>query len=67
MRGRPTRFEAWPARTPDYLDFFTRSAVKYNLNIVGGSQFTLREGRLFNVALPVPARRDHRGAGRSST
>lgn len=37
-------------RTPDYLDFFTRSAVKYNVNIVGGSQFTLHDDRLFNVA-----------------
>src|SRR5690606_31827 len=38
------------ARTADYLDFFTRSAVKYNVNIVGGSQFTLQDDRLFNIA-----------------
>jgi predicted amidohydrolase/ribosomal protein S18 acetylase RimI-like enzyme len=37
-------------RTPDYLDFFTRSAVKYNVNVIGGSQFTLHGDRLFNVA-----------------
>ncbi|MFO8174656.1 MAG: carbon-nitrogen hydrolase family protein, partial [Longimicrobiales bacterium] len=37
-------------RTPDYLDFFTRSAVKYNVNVIGGSQFTLEGDRLFNVA-----------------
>ena len=37
-------------RTPDYLDFFTRAAVKYNINVVGGSQFTLEGDRLFNVA-----------------
>ncbi|MGD8278410.1 MAG: GNAT family N-acetyltransferase [Gemmatimonadota bacterium] len=37
-------------RTPDYLDFFTRSAVKYNVNVIGGSQFTAEGDRLFNVA-----------------
>jgi predicted amidohydrolase/ribosomal protein S18 acetylase RimI-like enzyme len=37
-------------RTPEYLDFFTRAAVKYNTNILGGSQFTLEGDRLFNVA-----------------
>jgi len=37
-------------RTADYLDFFTRSAVKYNVNVVGGSQFTRDGDRLFNVA-----------------
>ncbi len=37
-------------RTPAYLDFFTRSAVKYNINVIGGSQFTLEGDRLFNVA-----------------
>ncbi len=37
-------------RTPDYLDFFARSAVKYNVNVIGGSQFTLEGDRLFNVA-----------------
>lgn len=37
-------------RTPDYLEFFTRAAVKYNVNVIGGSQFTLEEDRLYNVA-----------------
>lgn len=37
-------------RTPEYLDFFARSAVKYNVNVIGGSQFTLEGDRLFNVA-----------------
>jgi predicted amidohydrolase/ribosomal protein S18 acetylase RimI-like enzyme len=36
--------------TPRYLDFFSRTAVEYNVNIVGGSQFTLVEDRLYNVA-----------------
>ncbi len=37
-------------RTADYLDFFTRSAVKYNINVIGGSQFALEGDRLYNVA-----------------
>ncbi len=37
-------------RTPDYLDFFIHSAVKYNVNVIGGSQFTLEGDRLYNVA-----------------
>lgn len=36
--------------TPRYLEFFSRTAVKYNVNIVGGSQFTVDDGRLYNVA-----------------
>jgi len=49
--GRPADAVRGVARrTPDYLDFFTRAAVKYNVNIVGGSQFTLQEDRLYNVA-----------------
>lgn len=38
------------ARTPQYLDFFAGVAVKHNVNILGGSQFTLEEDRLRNVA-----------------
>lgn len=38
------------ARTPQYLDFFSRVAVKHNVNIVGGSQFTLEGEHLYNVA-----------------
>ncbi|MDZ7779864.1 MAG: bifunctional GNAT family N-acetyltransferase/carbon-nitrogen hydrolase family protein [Gemmatimonadota bacterium] len=37
-------------RTPDYLEFFTRAAVKYNVNIIGGSQFTLQGDHLYNIA-----------------
>jgi predicted amidohydrolase/ribosomal protein S18 acetylase RimI-like enzyme len=36
--------------TPQYLEFFTEMAVKYNLNIVGGSQFVLENDTLFNVS-----------------
>ncbi len=39
------------ALTPRYLDFFSRAAVKHNVNIVGGSQFTLEGAdRLLSVA-----------------
>lgn len=34
--------------TPQYLDAFTHMAVKYNVNIIGGSQFTLEGDDLFN-------------------
>jgi len=36
--------------TPKYLDFFSRAAVAHNVNIVGGSQFTKIDDRLYNVA-----------------
>ena len=37
--------------TPRYLEFFSGAAVKHNVNIVGGTQFTLdAEDRLLNVA-----------------
>jgi predicted amidohydrolase/ribosomal protein S18 acetylase RimI-like enzyme len=37
--------------TPRYLDFFSGAAVKYNVNIIGGSQFTIDEDdRLRSVA-----------------
>jgi predicted amidohydrolase/ribosomal protein S18 acetylase RimI-like enzyme len=36
--------------TPVYLELFTRLAVKYNVNIVGGSHFTVEDDRLFNIA-----------------
>ena len=36
--------------TEEYLEFFTDMAVKYNVNVIGGSQFTLEGDRLFNVA-----------------
>ena len=36
-------------RTPDYLELMTDLAVSFNVNIVGGSQFTVEDGRLYNV------------------
>lgn len=36
--------------TPKYLELFTDLAVRYHINIIGGSQFTLEEDSLFNVA-----------------
>ncbi|MCR9296143.1 MAG: GNAT family N-acetyltransferase, partial [bacterium] len=36
--------------TPRYLDFFTEMAVKYDLNVIGGSQFVIEHGTLYNVA-----------------
>lgn len=38
------------ALTPRYLEFFTEMAIRYNINIVGGSQFVLEEERLLNVS-----------------
>ncbi len=36
--------------TPKYLDLFNDLAVKYNVNIIGGSQFTFEEDNLYNVS-----------------
>ncbi len=36
--------------TPQYLELFTQLAVKYNVNVVGGSHFTVEEDDLFNIA-----------------
>ncbi len=36
--------------TPQYLEYFTEMAVKYNLNIIGGSQFVVEEETLYNIA-----------------
>ena len=36
--------------TPRYLDFFTRMSIKYNVNVVAGSQFTLDNEALYNTA-----------------
>ena len=38
------------AYTPKYLEHFTSMALRYNLNIVGGSTFTLEDGVLYNIA-----------------
>lgn len=36
--------------TPEYLELFTDLAVSFNINIIGGSQFTLESDRLYNIA-----------------
>lgn len=36
--------------TPSYLELFTRLAVKYNVNIIGGSHCTVEGDDLFNIA-----------------
>src|SRR6185503_7449485 len=36
--------------TPRYTDFFTRMAMKYNLNIVGGTHLTVENEKLHNIA-----------------
>ncbi|MBA3819865.1 MAG: GNAT family N-acetyltransferase [Deltaproteobacteria bacterium] len=36
--------------TPRYVEFFTKMAMKYNLNIIGGTHLTVEGGKLFNVA-----------------
>ncbi|MBK8178823.1 MAG: bifunctional GNAT family N-acetyltransferase/carbon-nitrogen hydrolase family protein [Planctomycetes bacterium] len=36
--------------TPRYLDTFTALAIRYNVNIVGGSQFAVEDGELRNVS-----------------
>ncbi len=36
--------------TPRYLELFTKLSIKYNINIVGGSHFSLEDDHLFNVA-----------------
>jgi predicted amidohydrolase/ribosomal protein S18 acetylase RimI-like enzyme len=36
--------------TPDYLDLFHGLAIKYNINIIGGSHFTERDDKLYNIA-----------------
>ena len=36
--------------TPLYLDLFTKLAVKYNINIIGGSHFTIENENLYNIA-----------------
>lgn len=38
------------AFTPQYLELFNDLAVKYNVNVIGGSQFALEDERLYNIA-----------------
>jgi predicted amidohydrolase/ribosomal protein S18 acetylase RimI-like enzyme len=36
--------------TEQYIELFTELAVRYNINIVGGSQFVAEDGEVYNVA-----------------
>jgi predicted amidohydrolase/ribosomal protein S18 acetylase RimI-like enzyme len=36
--------------TPQYLELFTKLAIKYNINIIGGSHFCVEEEHLHNVS-----------------
>ncbi|MFT7642675.1 MAG: putative amidohydrolase/ribosomal protein S18 acetylase RimI-like enzyme [Pirellulaceae bacterium] len=36
--------------TPQYLDFFAEMAVKYDVNVIGGSQFVLEHDTLYNIS-----------------
>ncbi len=36
--------------TPQYLDLFTSMAVKYDINVIGGSTFVVEHDTLYNVA-----------------
>jgi predicted amidohydrolase len=36
--------------TPRYVDLFTRLAMKYDVNIIGGTHLTVEAGKLYNVA-----------------
>jgi len=36
--------------TPQYLDLFTKLAVKYNINIIGGSHLTVEGNDLYNIS-----------------
>jgi len=35
---------------PEYLDLFSKLAIKYDVNIIGGSMFTLEDEHLYNVS-----------------
>jgi predicted amidohydrolase/ribosomal protein S18 acetylase RimI-like enzyme len=36
--------------TPKYLEKFTNLSIKYNINIIGGSHFTIEDGNLYNIS-----------------
>lgn len=36
--------------TEDYIELFTEFAVRYNVNIIGGSHFVEEEGQIYNIA-----------------
>ncbi|MCA9072756.1 MAG: GNAT family N-acetyltransferase, partial [Planctomycetaceae bacterium] len=49
--GRPGQAARQLAEfTPQYLEFFTERAVKYDLNVIAGSQFVVEHDVLYNCA-----------------
>ncbi len=36
--------------TPQYLDLFTKLSIKYDINIIGGSHYSLEDDHLYNVS-----------------
>lgn len=36
--------------TPQYLEFFTEMAIRYDVNVIGGSQFIVEDDVLYNAA-----------------
>ncbi|MCH8539157.1 MAG: bifunctional GNAT family N-acetyltransferase/carbon-nitrogen hydrolase family protein [Opitutales bacterium] len=49
--GRPEQSARELAKyTPQYLELFSGLAIRYNINIIGGSTFVVEEERLYNVA-----------------
>ncbi|WNF37469.1 bifunctional GNAT family N-acetyltransferase/carbon-nitrogen hydrolase family protein [Bacillaceae bacterium IKA-2] len=36
--------------TEEYISLFTELAVKYNVNVIGGSHFVEEEGKIYNIA-----------------
>ena len=36
--------------TPQYLEYFTEMAMKYDINVVGGSHFTVEDEQLYNIS-----------------
>ncbi len=36
--------------TPQYLEHFSKLSIKYNINIIGGSHFTVENDHLFNIS-----------------
>lgn len=36
--------------TKQYLEVFTSLAIKFNINIIGGSHFSIEEGNLYNIS-----------------
>jgi predicted amidohydrolase/GNAT superfamily N-acetyltransferase len=48
--GRPgSAARSLAAFTPQYVELMSELAVRYNVNLIGGSQFTLRDDGLYNV------------------